>query len=32
MDDNDDPNFIEQIFSLYFNDSPKVIATIEEAL
>ncbi|XP_059431671.1 uncharacterized protein LOC132165201 [Corylus avellana] len=32
LDDNDNPSFLEQVFTVYFSESPKVIATIEEAL
>ncbi|XP_062148766.1 histidine-containing phosphotransfer protein 4-like [Alnus glutinosa] len=30
--DKDTPNIVEEIFTLYFSDSPKVIASLEQAL
>jgi hypothetical protein len=32
LEDKDTPNIVEEIFTLYFSDSPKVIASLEQAL
>jgi histidine-containing phosphotransfer protein len=32
LEDKDNPHFVDEVFTLYFSDSPKVIAIIEQAL